>query len=112
MLAPGIYVGSRLPIFVSDTPPPDAALADSLVVDRNSPDPKLHPNREFLLVWLAIFTTVATVLWLALIDWIATRRYAGRQRQALSLERLEILRQNRHQADSGREGPVNGAVNS
>jgi hypothetical protein len=110
VLAPGIYVGSRLPIFVSDPPPPDAASADSIVVDRNPPAPKLHPNRHFLIVWLAIFATVAVVLGLALIDWIATRRYAHRHRKALSLERLEILRQTRQKADSGQKGPVNGSI--
>ncbi|MHB1559044.1 MAG: hypothetical protein ACYC61_16455 [Isosphaeraceae bacterium] len=102
LLAPGLYFGSRVPVFVAEPVAPGQAAPDQ---------PVLHPNRVFLGIWLAVFVLVAILLALALIDWVATRRYARRQRSAMSLERLDILREGmQHQHDIGPDGPLNGSA--
>jgi hypothetical protein len=70
ILALGLYVGSRLP--------PKVGGAASLV---------------FVEVWLAISGLIVVMLVLALVDWIATRVYARRQRRYLAAERLRLLRE-------------------
>jgi hypothetical protein len=40
-------------------------------------------RRAFLLVWLAVTILLCVLLILALVDWVATRSYATRQRRAL-----------------------------
>jgi hypothetical protein len=108
VLAPAIYVGSRLPTLVTEPSPPGVTSAEPIVGDRIPPAPRAHPNRRFLAVWLAVFVIIAIVLALALIDWSSTRRYARRQRQALRLEKLDILRQTHRYAESARDDPQNG----
>jgi hypothetical protein len=70
LLAPGIVVAARI-------------------------EPKLagRPNLWFLAAWLAIFALIFVLLGLALLDWIATWRYARRHRRALARERLQFLRE-------------------
>ena len=70
MLAAGVFLGSRI-----------------------EPGTRGHPNRWFLVVWLAVFWLVLCLATLALIDWAATRRYARRHRRLILREGLEILRE-------------------
>jgi hypothetical protein len=49
-------------------------------------------NLWFLAVWLAVFALIIVLLWLALLDWIATWLYARRHRRAIARERLRFLR--------------------
>jgi hypothetical protein len=79
MLSAGVYLGSRMP-------------------------PRLNgnPNVRFLEVWLWVILLVLVLLVLALVDWLATRRYARRHRVALLREGLDILRSGRgHAAGPG-----------
>lgn len=102
LLAPGLYFGSRVPVFVAEPVPPGQPAPAQAV---------LHPNRVFLGIWLSVFVLVAVLLALALIDWVATRRYARRQRSAMSVERLDILREGlQHQHDVGPDEPLNGSA--
>ena len=114
-LAPGIYIGSRLPPLVVEPKEPrefgpvEFTAGAAIVAAQEA-----HPNRRFLLIWLAVFASVALLLGLAVIDWISTRRYADRQRRAMNQERLEILRETmRHSraAEDGRasDGPTTPA---
>jgi hypothetical protein len=70
ILAAGLYVGSRLPPKVGNA-----------------------ANLLFVQVWLAISGLIVVMLGLALLDWIALRRYARRQRRFLAAERLRILKE-------------------
>ncbi len=99
LLSPGLYFGSRVPVFVGEPGPPGQPAPAH---------PVLHPNRVFLGIWLAVFVLLAILLALALVDWIATRRYARRQRNAMSLERLDLLREGLHQPDFSPDEPLNG----
>jgi TRAP-type C4-dicarboxylate transport system permease small subunit len=80
LLAVGVYTGSRLPAFVTE------------VGAEAHPGRKAHPNPLFLAVWLSVFAAVLILLALGLIDWISTRQFARRHRQAMDRERLELLR--------------------
>jgi hypothetical protein len=91
LLATGVYVGSRLPTRVLD------------------PAPEAHPNRRFLAVWLAVFASVILLLGLAVIDWISTRRYARRHREAMNQERIEILSDTLRHAKAAEDGQANGS---
>ncbi len=51
-----------------------------------------RPNPWFLGIWLAVFWLVIVLSSTALIDWIATRRYARRHRNKMVREGLLILR--------------------
>ncbi len=50
-------------------------------------------NLAFVVVWLAVVVLVIVLLVLALVDWMATVRFARRARQRMIRERLEILRE-------------------
>ena len=92
LLAAGIYVGSRLPTRV--------------IVSAH----EAHPNRRFLALWLAVFASVMLLLGLAIIDWISTRRYARRQRDAMQQERVQLLGDAiRHSKPPG-DGKANGQL--
>lgn len=100
LLSPGLYFGSRVAVFVAEPVPPGQPAPAH---------PVLHPNRVFLGIWLSVFVLVTILLALAFLDWFATRRYARRQRNAMSLERLDILREGlHHQPDLGPDEPLNG----
>jgi hypothetical protein len=90
-LGAGIYIGSRLPtrIIVSEA--------------------EAHPNRRFLAVWLAVFASIILLLGLAVIDWISTRRYARRQREAMNQERIEILAETLRHTKAADDGQANGS---
>jgi hypothetical protein len=105
MLALGVYVGSRLPTFVTEPRPPAEHSVDPAVGAAIPPAVGVHPSRRFLAVWLAVFAIIVLLLGLAMIDWISTRRYARRQRRAMSLERLDILRETFRRPDPAQNGP-------
>jgi hypothetical protein len=69
LLAAGLVVGSRL-------------------------EPKVagRTNPLFVQVWLGVFLLIFVLLFLAMLDWIATRLYARRHRREIFDERIEILR--------------------
>lgn len=109
ILSPAIYVGSRLPTFMIDPaspqpPGPDATTAGALVATAV----RLHPNHRFLAVWMAVFGSVVALLVLALIDWISTRLYARRQRNAMDRERLALFREAARYSRSSEDGLGNG----
>ena len=86
LLAAGVYVGSRLPTRIIESPS------------------EAHPNRLFLAVSMAVFASIILLLGLAVVDWISTRRYARRLRLAMNQERIEILRETFRRHDSARNG--------
>jgi hypothetical protein len=93
-LALGVYVGSRLPLFVLEPKDPgDAGPVDVAAGAVIAPALEAHPNRRFLAIWLGVFTSIVLLLGLAMIDWMSTRRYAQRHRREMNQERLEILRE-------------------
>lgn len=51
-----------------------------------------RPNIWFIAVWLTVFLLVLVLAVLALVDWLATRRYARRHRSSIVHEGLELLR--------------------
>ncbi len=106
-LALGVYIGSRLPLFVLEPKDPGEAgpvelTAGAVIV----PVVEAHPNRRFLIVWLGVFASVVILLGLAMIDWIATRRYARRHRREMHQERLEILRETWRHTQAAKDGPA------
>jgi hypothetical protein len=57
-------------------------------------EPKIagRVNPWFIAIWLAIIALVFVLLWLALLDWIATWLYARRHRRDIVREHRELLR--------------------
>jgi hypothetical protein len=108
ILAPAIYVGSRLPLTVTEPTHPGVATPNPIDDDRIPSASAVRPNRHFLVVWLAVFAIVTIVLGLALIDWISTRRYARRQRDALIREKVDLLRETHRLAESRPDSPEDG----
>jgi hypothetical protein len=49
-------------------------------------------NWAFVEVWLVVFALILVLLFLAFLDWIATRNYARRLRRSMARERIEMLR--------------------
>jgi len=49
-------------------------------------------NPQFVELWLGVFALILTLLWLALADWVALRRFAGRHRKEIFRERIDLLR--------------------
>ena len=62
-----------------------------------------HANPLFLAIWLAVIILLVILLALAFFDWLATRRYAHRQRSSIA-QRLEILRETFRRRDALRNG--------
>jgi hypothetical protein len=54
-----------------------------------------RPNPWFLTTWLAVFGLIFVLVWLALLDWIATWLYGRRHRRAIARARIEFLRDER-----------------
>lgn len=98
LVAAGVYAGSRMPTFVIEPGDPTHLVKAA----RHA-----HPNRLFLAVWLAVFGSTVILLGLAMMDWIATRRYARRHREAINDERLELLRDTLRHPDSRENGQAN-----
>jgi hypothetical protein len=48
-------------------------------------------NPWFLEVWLTIFGLILVLLWLALVDWIATWHYARRHHRTMARERFQLI---------------------
>jgi hypothetical protein len=91
LLAVGVYIGSRLPTRV--------------IVSAS----EAHPNRLFLADWLAVFAFLTALVGLAVLDWIATRRYARRHRDAMNKERIEILGDTVRKSRAAEDGHSNGS---
>lgn len=57
----------------------------------------INPNRPagpypcFIETWLAVFALILILLVLAMLDWLATRRYAARHRTEIVREGMQIL---------------------
>jgi hypothetical protein len=70
------------------------ALAAGIYLGSHTPH-RLHgrPNPLYLEIWVVVFGLLILLLALALIDWLATRRYARRHRSAIVREGLSILRE-------------------
>lgn len=83
-LAAGIVAGSRLPPRIGN-----------------------RANPVFLGVWLILFAMILALLALAMIDWVALRLYARRQRTEILRERVEILREEARRRQA-READGNG----
>jgi hypothetical protein len=72
-------------------------------------------NPWFLAIWLGIFLLLILLLWLAMLDWIATWIYARRHRRAMLRERLQFLRDEQRRRSyrgngrGGHQDPLNGA---
>jgi hypothetical protein len=59
---------------------------------RIPPQVQRRPNMPFVATWVAILGLVVLLLVLAFLDWLATSRYARRQRQVITRAGMEILR--------------------
>lgn len=70
LLAVGLVVGSRTPTRLGN-----------------------RANPQFLVIWLGVFLLIALLLLLAMIDWLALRGFARRQRSQILRERIEIIRE-------------------
>jgi di/tricarboxylate transporter len=70
LLAVGIFVGSRWPATVNGRPSP-----------------------RFLATWIGIVALIVVLLVLAMIDWLATQRYARRHREIIVREGMKALRE-------------------
>ena len=106
MIAAGIYVGSRTPPMIP-RPPVDADVeqAERIIAGAWVELAMAgHANPQFLSVWLEVIVLLVVLLGLALFDWIATRRYAHRQRRIMARERLEILRDTFRRTETDRNG--------
>ncbi|GAC1471482.1 MAG: hypothetical protein NVSMB9_17720 [Isosphaeraceae bacterium] len=69
LLSGGIFFGARAPHVVSG-----------------------RPNPTFVWIWLAVAFLILFLMVLALLDWLATRRYAIQRREAIVREGIQILR--------------------
>jgi hypothetical protein len=109
MIAPGLYVGSRLPTYVAESGAihPDGP-AESAAGPLVTTALEAHPNRLFLAVWMGVFGSIVLLLGLAMIDWIATRRYAQRHRREMNRERLDLLREALRHAHSAENDLADG----
>jgi len=69
LLAAGLLIGSRIPFKLPG-----------------------GPNPDFVAMWTGIVTLLLVLMGLALIDLLATRRYAQRKRRAMASERIDLIR--------------------
>lgn len=72
-----------------------------------------RPNPAFIIVWMTVFVLILLLLCLAVIDWLATGRYARRQVERLARERLALLQEEarlRTGRERGGNTDGNGAV--
>lgn len=75
-------------------------------------EPKLagRANPWFVATWFVVFALVFVLLWLALLDWVATWRYGLRHRRAIARERQRFLSdeaRRRAYRGNGRGDPAN-----
>jgi hypothetical protein len=74
-------------------------------------EPKVRgkANVLFLAVWMIVLVLLVALLLLAMLDWVATRLYASRQRKSMFREHTDSLREQAKSAISSRHGkPNNG----
>jgi hypothetical protein len=63
-----------------------------------------RPNPQFLAIWLAVIALIFVLVWLAMLDWIATWLYGRRHRRAIDRARIEYLRSQRRRRGAGGNG--------
>jgi hypothetical protein len=76
-------------------------------------EPKVRgkANVLFLEVWIIVLVLLVVLLLLATLDWVATRLYASRHRDALLREQTHSLRQQAESGISSRHGkPCSGSA--
>jgi hypothetical protein len=105
LLALGILVGSRLePRVRIDRH--EARIEGDQPAPADEPakrPPASRANLRFVGLWVGVIALIPILLTLALLDLLATRRYAERHRRTLARERIELLRELRHAEDPGDE---------
>ena len=106
IIALGISVGSRVPPLITKFPYDFDVRQAVRVIAGSWVESWMagHANPQFVTAWLVVIVLLVTLLGLALFDWMATRRYAHRQRQSMARERLEILRETFRRSDTDRNG--------
>ena len=106
ILAVGIFAGSRMapsvPVFPMD--PGVRQGWQALAGSWTEPLVLMRANLRFVAVWTGLIVLLPALLVLALFDWLATRRYALRQRHSMARQRIEILRQTLRRADARHNG--------
>lgn len=86
LLAVGLLVGSRIPTRLGN-----------------------KANPQFLGIWFGVFLLIFVLLTLAMVDWIALRKFARRHRKEILRERVEILTEEKRRREALREqGNANG----
>jgi UDP-N-acetylmuramyl pentapeptide phosphotransferase/UDP-N-acetylglucosamine-1-phosphate transferase len=73
-----------------------------LVTSRLEPRIKGQANLIFAELWVVILALIVVLLILALIDWLAIRRYALRHRRTILRESVEAIRREARQAVANR----------
>ncbi len=107
LLALGIFVGSRISPLINTEFPYDLEVRQSVRAISGAWVETWvggRANPLFLTIWLAVIILLVILLALAFFDWLATRRYAHRQRSSMARERLEILRETFRRRDTLRDG--------
>jgi hypothetical protein len=106
VLAVGVFAGSRMEPAVPAVPMEAGvrqswqALAGAWI----EPLVLKRANLRFVAVWTGLILLLPALLVLALFDWLATRRYAQRQRRSMARQRIEILRETLRRADTRHNG--------
>ena len=73
-----------------------------LVSSRLEPRINGKANLVFAELWVVVLALIVVLLMLALIDWLATRRYAARHRRAMIRESVEAIRHDASRAAASR----------
>jgi hypothetical protein len=106
VLAVGVFAGSRMAPTVSTVPLEAGARLgwQALAGPWIEPLVLRRANIRFVAVWAGLIVLIPALLVLALFDWLATRRYAQRQRRSMARQRLEILRDTFRRPDTRHNG--------
>ena len=94
VLAVGVFAGSRMAPSVPTVPLETGVRQGWQALAGPWVEPLVfrRANLRFVAVWAGLIVLIPALLVLALFDWLATRRYAQRQRRSMARERIEILR--------------------
>jgi hypothetical protein len=65
-------------------------------------------NLLFAVVWLVVLGLIVVLLLLAMIDWMATRRYAMRHRKAMIREQISAMKEHARHAAASRTSAAEG----
>jgi hypothetical protein len=66
---------------------------------RLNPGPNAEENLSFFVAWILVLVLLVVLLFLAVIDWMATRAYAARHRKQILRESIEATRRSVHAAN-------------